>query len=162
MLLVGGRTNTLAEFRELARQAGLEVVATESGLSHFLVECRPRRPDDCATGARRGATEVPRPWGGPVLEVGAVKMPGGLERERRSQRGGLGVVAVLAVLDLPRHERGAPLGEVEDLTVQRLPFGGAVRLFDRRECRGLRRAISVEMGEPVHVPPVCGALDPKR
>jgi len=31
----------LVEFRELARQAGLEVVATESGLSHFLVECRP-------------------------------------------------------------------------------------------------------------------------
>jgi hypothetical protein len=41
MLLVGGRTNTLTEFRDLARQAGLEVVATESGLSHFLVECRP-------------------------------------------------------------------------------------------------------------------------
>jgi hypothetical protein len=41
MLLVEGRTNTLVEFRELARQAGLEVVATESGLSHFLVECRP-------------------------------------------------------------------------------------------------------------------------
>jgi hypothetical protein len=41
MLLVGGRTNTLAEFRELAQEAGLEVVATESGLSHFLVECRP-------------------------------------------------------------------------------------------------------------------------
>lgn len=41
MLLVGGRTNTLPEFRELARQAGLDVVATESGLSHFLVECRP-------------------------------------------------------------------------------------------------------------------------
>ena len=41
MLLVEGRTNTLVEFRELARQAGLDVVATESGLSHFLVECRP-------------------------------------------------------------------------------------------------------------------------
>ena len=41
MLLVGGRTNTLPEFRELARQADLEIVATESGLSHFLIECRP-------------------------------------------------------------------------------------------------------------------------
>jgi hypothetical protein len=46
--------------------------------------------------------------------------------------------------------------------MQRLPLGGAVRLLDRGECRGLGRAIFVEMGEPMRVPPVCGALDPKR
>jgi hypothetical protein len=40
MLLVGGHHNTLSEFRVLARQAGLDVVATVDGLSHFMVECR--------------------------------------------------------------------------------------------------------------------------
>ncbi len=42
MLLVGGRNNTLAEFRGLARQAGLEVSAAERQPSgSFVVECRP-------------------------------------------------------------------------------------------------------------------------
>lgn len=41
MVLLGGRTNTLTEFRELARHAGLDVVATENGPAHLLVECRP-------------------------------------------------------------------------------------------------------------------------
>lgn len=42
MVLLGGRNNTVAEFRELARQAGLEVVAAErQGSSQFVVECRP-------------------------------------------------------------------------------------------------------------------------
>jgi SAM-dependent methyltransferase len=41
MLLVGGHHNTLSEFRVLARDAGLEVVAAAEGLSHFMVECRP-------------------------------------------------------------------------------------------------------------------------
>jgi hypothetical protein len=44
-VLVGGKTNTVAEFRVLAREAGLEVVATVDGLSHFMVECRPRGGD---------------------------------------------------------------------------------------------------------------------
>ena len=42
LVLVGGKDRTLAEFRDLARSAGLEVVATghqSSGRS--LVECRP-------------------------------------------------------------------------------------------------------------------------
>ena len=42
MVLLGGTSNTLAEFRELARAAGLEVVAAERQLSgRFVVECRP-------------------------------------------------------------------------------------------------------------------------
>jgi ubiquinone/menaquinone biosynthesis C-methylase UbiE len=41
MLLVGGKTNTVPEFRELARQAGLEVIAAEKQPSYFVVECRP-------------------------------------------------------------------------------------------------------------------------
>jgi SAM-dependent methyltransferase len=45
MLLVGGRTNTLAEFRVLAHNAGLDVVASVDGLSHFMVECRPSATD---------------------------------------------------------------------------------------------------------------------
>jgi 2,7-dihydroxy-5-methyl-1-naphthoate 7-O-methyltransferase len=45
MLLVGGRTNTVSEFRVLAREAGLEVTAAVDGLSHFMVECRPIATD---------------------------------------------------------------------------------------------------------------------
>jgi uncharacterized glyoxalase superfamily protein PhnB len=42
MLLVGGRTSTVAEFTELARQAKLEVVAAGRQPSgRFVVECRP-------------------------------------------------------------------------------------------------------------------------
>jgi SAM-dependent methyltransferase len=42
VLLVGGIHNTLAEFRVLAGEAGLDVVTAVDGLSHFMVECRPR------------------------------------------------------------------------------------------------------------------------
>lgn len=51
MMLVGGRSNTLHEFRELARQAGLEVAA--AGLQpsgYFVVECRPIQPGDWPQG----------------------------------------------------------------------------------------------------------------
>ena len=42
MVLLGGTSNNLAEFRELARAAGLEVVAAERQPSgRFVVECRP-------------------------------------------------------------------------------------------------------------------------
>jgi 2,7-dihydroxy-5-methyl-1-naphthoate 7-O-methyltransferase len=42
MVLLGGTSNTLAEFRELARAAGLEVVAAERQPSgRLVVECRP-------------------------------------------------------------------------------------------------------------------------
>jgi SAM-dependent methyltransferase len=41
-VLLGGKTNTLAEFRELAREAGLEVCAAGRLPSdRFVVECRP-------------------------------------------------------------------------------------------------------------------------
>lgn len=41
-VLLGGKTNTLAEFRELAREAGLEVSAPGRLASgRFVVECRP-------------------------------------------------------------------------------------------------------------------------
>jgi hypothetical protein len=42
MVLVGGRERTLAEFRELAREAKLDVHAAERQPSgRFVVECRP-------------------------------------------------------------------------------------------------------------------------
>jgi 2,7-dihydroxy-5-methyl-1-naphthoate 7-O-methyltransferase len=42
MIVAGGKTNTLTEFRELARQAGLDIIAAEKQPSHsFVVECRP-------------------------------------------------------------------------------------------------------------------------
>jgi hypothetical protein len=42
MVLIGGKSNTLAEFRDLARQAGLEVTAAGHQPSgSFMVECRP-------------------------------------------------------------------------------------------------------------------------
>jgi 2,7-dihydroxy-5-methyl-1-naphthoate 7-O-methyltransferase len=42
MVLLGGKHRTLAEFRELAREAGLEVMAAERQPSgDFVVECRP-------------------------------------------------------------------------------------------------------------------------
>jgi uncharacterized glyoxalase superfamily protein PhnB len=45
MILLGGRTNTVAEFTELARRAGLEIVAAGHQRSgHFLIECRPSSP----------------------------------------------------------------------------------------------------------------------
>ena len=47
MLLVGGHHNTLSEFSVLAREAGLDVMTASEGLSHYMVECRPRaRPTD--------------------------------------------------------------------------------------------------------------------
>lgn len=43
MLVAGGKTSTLTQFTELARQAGLEVVAAGPQSSgRFVVECRPR------------------------------------------------------------------------------------------------------------------------
>jgi hypothetical protein len=41
MVLLGGRTRTVSEFRELARGAGLEVVAAGRQSAYFVVECRP-------------------------------------------------------------------------------------------------------------------------
>ena len=41
MILVGGTTSTLTEFRELARQAGLQVVAAGPQPAGYVVECRP-------------------------------------------------------------------------------------------------------------------------
>ena len=42
MVLLGGKHRTVAEFRELAREAGLEVLAAERQPSgYFVVECRP-------------------------------------------------------------------------------------------------------------------------
>ena len=41
MVLVGGETNTIDEFTELARRAGLEVVAATVQPRGFVVECRP-------------------------------------------------------------------------------------------------------------------------
>jgi hypothetical protein len=44
MVLVGGKDRTLAEFRHLARDAGLEVRAFDRQPSgRFIVECRPLR-----------------------------------------------------------------------------------------------------------------------
>ena len=41
MLVAGGKTSTLTQFTELARQAGLEIVAARTQSSgRFVVECR--------------------------------------------------------------------------------------------------------------------------
>ena len=43
MLVAGGKTSTLTQFTELARQAGLDVIAARTQSSgRFVVECRPR------------------------------------------------------------------------------------------------------------------------
>jgi predicted enzyme related to lactoylglutathione lyase len=45
MLVAGGKTSTLTQFTELARQAGLEVVAARTQSSgRFVVECQPAKP----------------------------------------------------------------------------------------------------------------------
>lgn len=44
MLLCGGRTSTLAEFRELAGQAGLNVITAGQQPPGYVVECRPAGP----------------------------------------------------------------------------------------------------------------------
>jgi len=45
MLVAGGKTSTLTQFTELARQAGLEVAAARTQASgRFVVECRPAGP----------------------------------------------------------------------------------------------------------------------
>jgi hypothetical protein len=42
MVLLGGKHRTVAEFRELAREAGLAVSAAQQQPSgYFVVECRP-------------------------------------------------------------------------------------------------------------------------
>lgn len=41
MMLLGGKHRTVDEFRELARQSGLEVVAAGRQAAYFVVECRP-------------------------------------------------------------------------------------------------------------------------
>ena len=40
MVLLGGKNRTMSEFRQLANQAGLEVVAGEQQETYFVVECR--------------------------------------------------------------------------------------------------------------------------
>jgi 2,7-dihydroxy-5-methyl-1-naphthoate 7-O-methyltransferase len=45
MLVAGGKTSTLTQFTELARRAGLDVVAARNQSSgRFVVECRPAQP----------------------------------------------------------------------------------------------------------------------
>ena len=41
MVLLGGKHRSLGEFRELARRAGLEVIAAGQQPAYFVVECRP-------------------------------------------------------------------------------------------------------------------------
>ena len=41
MVLLGGKHRTVRQFRDLARSAGLEVVAAEQQAAYFVVECRP-------------------------------------------------------------------------------------------------------------------------
>ena len=44
MLVAGGKTSTLTQFTELARRAGLDVIAARTQSSgRYVVECRPRR-----------------------------------------------------------------------------------------------------------------------
>jgi 2,7-dihydroxy-5-methyl-1-naphthoate 7-O-methyltransferase len=44
MLVAGGKTNTITQFTELARRAGLEIrAATTQASGRFIVECHPRK-----------------------------------------------------------------------------------------------------------------------
>ena len=44
LMVAGGKTSTLTQFTELARRAGLEVIAAGTHASgRFAVECRPAR-----------------------------------------------------------------------------------------------------------------------
>jgi 2,7-dihydroxy-5-methyl-1-naphthoate 7-O-methyltransferase len=60
MLVAGGKTSTLSQFTELARQAGLEILTAATQASgRFIVECRPaNRP---AAPANRPAAPANRP-----------------------------------------------------------------------------------------------------
>ena len=82
-----------------------------------------------------------------------------MQRKRCSERGRFGVMAFLAVLDLPRDERAAALGEVEDLALQRLPVRGAVGALDRRQRGRLRLVIALEVGKRMRFPAVRYSLD---
>jgi hypothetical protein len=45
MLVAGGKTSTIAQFTELAKQAGLEVLTASTQASgRYVVECRPKEP----------------------------------------------------------------------------------------------------------------------
>ena len=45
MLVAGGKTSTIAEFTELAEQAGLGIIAAGTQASgRYVVECRPQTP----------------------------------------------------------------------------------------------------------------------
>jgi hypothetical protein len=56
LVLVGGKTRSLAEFRELAGAAGLEVIAAERQPSgRFVVECRPTRVPESEVGRHADA-----------------------------------------------------------------------------------------------------------
>jgi predicted enzyme related to lactoylglutathione lyase len=53
MLVAGGKTSTLTQFAELARQAGLEILAAATQASgRFVVECRPA---DAPAAAQEGS-----------------------------------------------------------------------------------------------------------
>jgi hypothetical protein len=41
MVLVGGKYRTVTDMRQLAHEAGLEVVAAGQQSTYFVVECRP-------------------------------------------------------------------------------------------------------------------------
>jgi len=82
-----------------------------------------------------------------------------MERERCSEGRGLGMVALLAVFDLPRDERAATLGQVEDLALERLPVAGEMRRLNRCESSRLGSVVVLEIGEPMQFPPVRHALD---
>ena len=56
MLVAGGKTSTLTQFTELARQAGLEIVAAHTQSSgRFVVECRPNPRQPHRPGRPRAA-----------------------------------------------------------------------------------------------------------
>ena len=45
MLVAGGKTSTITQFTELAKQAGVDIIAAGTQASgRYIVECRPQTP----------------------------------------------------------------------------------------------------------------------
>src|SRR5213594_575078 len=83
------------------------------------------------------------------------------EPERRAEGRALSLVADLAVLELPRDERGSTLGHLKDRAAKLVPGRSPVDTLDRGECRPFRRAYVVDV-RGVLLPAPCRTLDARR
>jgi 2,7-dihydroxy-5-methyl-1-naphthoate 7-O-methyltransferase len=73
MLVAGGKTSTVTDFTELARQAGLEILSAATQASgRFVVECRPAGvPASAVVECRLGAATTAAQQGSPMTQEDA-------------------------------------------------------------------------------------------